>query len=70
MKIGDIERPCHNCKKRHVESGYNCHSDCPEYKTFEEANRERLNKVRLKRDEESMMYKERVIARTAKEKKR
>ena len=56
MKIGDIERPCHNCTERHVESGYNCHSDCPRYKKFERANRERLDKISQKRDEEMILY--------------
>lgn len=67
MNYGNMKRPCYNCNKRHVESGYNCHSDCPEYKAFEKANRERLAKISLKRDEEAMMHeiKKRAIIRTA-----
>lgn len=34
MKYGDKNVPCYGCDKRRAESGYNCHSDCPEYKEY------------------------------------
>ena len=36
MKDVDRSIPCYGCEKRHVESGYNCHSDCPDYKKFKD----------------------------------
>ena len=32
----DKESPCLGCEKRHAEHGYNCHSDCLEYKEYHE----------------------------------
>lgn len=36
MKYGDKNVPCYGCERRHVESGYNCHSDCSAYKEYKE----------------------------------
>ena len=53
---------CYGCEKRHVEHGYNCHSDCPDYKAFHE---ERTAKIALfckKRNEEAMVVDARLRA--------
>ena len=44
--------PCYGCEKRRVISGYNCHSDCPEYKAYHERNAERSEMIRKKKAEE------------------
>lgn len=44
--------PCYGCEKRRVVSGYNCHSDCPEYKAYHERNAERSEMIRKKKAEE------------------
>ena len=56
MKHTDTSVPCYNCPKRCVTSDYNCHSDCAEYKAYKELNREKMEKIIYKRDEEHMMY--------------
>lgn len=64
-------KPCYGCKKRIATSEYNCHSDCPEYRAYSQANRERLDLISRKRDEDAMIYeiKARGIRKTEKKKR-
>lgn len=47
--------PCYNsgkgCERRCVTSGYNCHSDCPDYKKFSDENIARSETIRKKKGE-------------------
>lgn len=45
--------PCYGCVKRRVVSGYNCHSDCPDYKAYHERNAERSEMIRKKKTEDA-----------------
>lgn len=54
--------PCYGCEKRHVEHGYNCHSDCPEYKEYHEKRVAQLETMNKKRDEEAMVVSTRLRA--------
>ena len=49
MRDSDKSCPCYNCSKRCAESGYNCHSDCQEYKEYQ---------ARVAKDKE-LLYKQR-----------
>lgn len=51
----DKNVPCYGCEKRHVEHGYNCHSDCPEYKEFHEERVAKIAQIRHKKNEEAMV---------------
>ena len=64
-------KPCYGCNKRVATSEYNCHSDCPEYLACSKANRERLDLISRKRDEEAMIYEVKVrgISKIAKKKR-
>ena len=44
--------PCYGCEKRRAVNGYNCHSDCPDYKAYHERNAERAEIIRKKKAEE------------------
>ena len=46
MRDVDKRVPCYNCAKRHVESGYNCHSDCPDYKVYKDAVEDEARTIR------------------------
>lgn len=41
--------PCYGCEKRRAVNGYNCHSDCPDYKAYHERNAERAEIIRKKK---------------------
>ena len=62
--------PCYGCERRCVKSGYNCHSDCPDYKEFHDKNCERSNIIRKKRGEDAEFKSVRVhsIAKSQKRK--
>ena len=45
----DKDSPCHGCEKRHVENGYNCHSDCPDYTAYHEGRVAECSLLRKKR---------------------
>jgi hypothetical protein len=45
--------PCYGCEKRRAENGYNCHSDCPDYKAFKEEQTNRAESIRKKKAEEA-----------------
>ena len=45
--------PCLGCEKRHAEHGYNCHSDCPDYKDYHDEITTRSETIRKKRSEEA-----------------
>lgn len=47
------DSPCHGCEKRHAEHGYNCHSDCPEYKAYHEEREAKCELIRKKRLQEA-----------------
>lgn len=67
----DNNKPCYGCDKRVATSEYNCHSDCPEYLACSKANRERLDLISRKRDEDAMIYEVKVrgISKVAKKKR-
>lgn len=56
------EVPCYGCEKRHVEHGYNCHSDCPEYKEYHDNRTAKLEFLTKKRSEEAMVVNTRLRA--------
>lgn len=62
MRNGDKKGPCYNCIKRHVEHGYNCHSDCPQYISYYEENAAISKIIRDKRAEDSMILDTRLKA--------
>lgn len=47
--------PCYGCEKRRAENGYNCHSDCPDYKVYKQKREDRAEMIRKKRAEEAMV---------------
>lgn len=49
------DTPCYGCTKRRAEKGYNCHSDCPDYKAYSQARAERSRAICKKRAEEHMV---------------
>ena len=51
----DKNVPCYGCDKRRCEKGYNCHSDCPEYKAYSQARVDRSKMICKKRAEEAMV---------------
>lgn len=53
MKDVDRSCPCYGCNKRHAEHGYNCHSDCPEYKKWADKIASENELVRRKKAEEA-----------------
>lgn len=55
MSSKDIT-PCYGCERRSA----TCHSSCEDYKTYQQANRERSELISRKRDEESMVYEVKV----------
>ena len=54
------ECPCHYCEKRHVEHGYNCHSDCPEHKEWHDEREAKRELMIKKRSEEAMITDTRI----------
>ena len=49
----DKGSPCLGCNKRRAEHGYNCHSDCPEYKEYHEGRVAECDLIRKKRLQEA-----------------
>lgn len=45
--------PCYGCERRCVTSGYNCHSDCPDYKEYHEERVAECALMRKKRLEDA-----------------
>lgn len=72
MRDIDKRVPCYNCDKRHVESGYNCHSDCPDYKVYKDAVEDESRIIREKkaRENDFTEAKARAVARTQRLKQR
>lgn len=53
MKDVDRSCPCYGCNKRHAEHGYNCHSDCSEYKEYKAKAASENELIRRKKAEEA-----------------
>lgn len=54
--------PCYGCERRCVKSGYNCHSDCPDYKDYKQEAEKRAELIRKKKAEESLFIDTRLKA--------
>ena len=54
--------PCYGCEKRCVTSEYNCHSDCPDYAEYHQANIARAENTRKIKAEESAIIETRLTA--------
>lgn len=61
--------PCHHCGKRHVEHGYNCHSDCPEHKEWHDEEVAERDLISKKRAEEAIVIDVRANAAYKQKKK-
>lgn len=44
--------PCYGCERRCVTSSFNCHSNCPDYKAYQDKLAERSAIIRKKKAEE------------------
>ena len=62
--------PCYGCERRCVKSGYNCHSDCPDYKEYHDRNAARAELIRAKRAEDSIILDTRLKSMRKTQKKK
>ena len=64
------DNPCYGCTERHVEKGYNCHSDCPRFIKASEKNKEKNAMIRKQKADEAMFTEVRIrsIEKATKEK--
>lgn len=58
--MSKINAPCWGCTRRRDEDGYNCHSDCPDYKEYREKLDAEADLIRHKKAEDQLLTDTRI----------